>query len=62
MIDSNNLDQLPLVVSVTCKGDFDGDNVVSDFELLSYIDQWVDEEVTDFSLLEAIDNWVKGSC
>jgi len=33
------------------------DGIVSDFELLSYIDQWVQGTVSDFDLLEAIDNW-----
>jgi len=42
------------------KGDLDGDGIVSDFELLSYIDLWVQGEVTDFDLLEAIDNWAAG--
>lgn len=32
--------------------------MVSDFELLSYVDMWVNGQVTDFDLLEAIDNWV----
>lgn len=39
------------------KGDADGDGTVSDFELLDYIDRWVDYEVTDFDLLEVVDNW-----
>ncbi|MBU4265862.1 MAG: C25 family cysteine peptidase [Candidatus Altiarchaeales archaeon] len=39
------------------KGDSDCDGAVSDFELLNYIDQWVNGEVDDFDLLEAIDNW-----
>jgi len=43
---------------VTIKGDLNGDGTVSDFELLSYIDMWVDEEVTNFDLLEVIFNWV----
>lgn len=43
---------------VTIKGDLDGDGTVSDFELLTYIDMWVDDEVTDFDLLEVIFNWI----
>jgi len=38
-------------------GDLDCDGIVSDFELLAYIDLWVQGEVDDFNLLEAIDNW-----
>jgi len=37
------------------------DGVVTDFELLDYIDLWVGSEVTDYDLLEAIDNWIRGS-
>jgi len=39
------------------KGDANCDGTVSDFELLDYIDLWVQGEVSDFDLLEAIDNW-----
>jgi len=39
------------------KGDSDCDGAVSDFELLSYIDQWVQGAVGDFDLLDAIDSW-----
>jgi len=40
------------------KGDhYPCDGTVSDFELLAYIDLWVQGEVGDFDLLEAIDNW-----
>lgn len=39
------------------KGDENCDGTVSDFELLSYIDQWVQGSVDDFDLLKAIDNW-----
>jgi len=42
----------------TMKGDTDCDGAVSDFELLTYVDLWVQGTVTDFDLLEAIDNWV----
>jgi len=38
-------------------GDADCDGAVSDFELLDYVDQWVQGSVSDFDLLEAIDNW-----
>ncbi|MBU4265772.1 MAG: hypothetical protein KKE96_00925 [Candidatus Altiarchaeota archaeon] len=41
------------------RGDFDGDGNVSDFELLDYVDNWVNGFVNDFDLLEAIDNWVQ---
>jgi len=41
-------------------GDTDGDNEVSDFELLAYIDQWSSGEVGDFDLLSAIDAWSSG--
>jgi len=41
-------------------GDSDCSGTVSDFELLSYVDQWVQGEVDDFDLLEAIDNWASG--
>jgi len=33
------------------------DGTVSDFELLAYIDLWVNGQVGDFDVLEAIDNW-----
>jgi len=36
------------------------DGTVSDFELLAYINQWVQGSVSDFDLLEAIDNWASG--
>ena len=38
-------------------GDVDGDGVVSDFELLDYIDQWSQGLVGDFDLLTVIANW-----
>jgi len=45
-------------VSEECpKGDEDCDGTVSDFELLDYVDQWVQGLVNDFDLLAAIDNW-----
>jgi len=40
------------------KGDTNCDGTVSDFELLNYIDLWVNGQVDDFDLLKAIDNWV----
>jgi len=40
-----------------CTGDSSGDGTVSDFELLSYIGQWVAAEVGDFDLLNAISYW-----
>jgi len=39
------------------KGDADCNGTVSDFELLDYVDRWVQGLVDDFDLLEAIDNW-----
>lgn len=39
------------------KGDPNYDGIVSDFELLDYIDLWTGGEVTDYDLLEVIDNW-----
>lgn len=43
------------------KGDSQGcDGIVSDFELLDYINKWIQSLVNDFDLLEAIDNWAKG--
>jgi len=43
------------------KGDFPPcDGIVSDFELLDYINLWVQGMVGDFDLLEAIDNWASG--
>jgi len=45
-----------------CKGDTPPcDGIVDDFELLDYIDEWVDRVVGDFNLLQAIDNWAAGS-
>lgn len=44
----------------TIKGDEDCDGVVSDFELLDYINKWAQGLVGDFDLLEVIDNWAKG--
>ena len=37
--------------------DSDGNGVISDFELLAYIDLWVQKEVGDFDLLGAIHDW-----
>lgn len=40
------------------KGDRDSDGIVSDFELLEYIDEyWLVDLVTNQDLLEVIDNW-----
>jgi len=54
--------ETPIIIETTpiCKGDTDGDGVVSDFELLSYVDLWVQGEVSDLDLLEAIGNWANG--
>ena len=41
-------------------GDTNCDGAVSDFELLDYLDQWIQGSVTDFDLLTAIDNWASG--
>lgn len=41
------------------KGDSNCDSVVSDFELLPYIDNWTRGYVTDFDLLQTIDNWAR---
>ncbi len=41
------------------KGDTDCDAMVSDFELLGYINKWVNGLVEDFDLLTAIDNWAE---
>ncbi|MBU4406128.1 MAG: IPT/TIG domain-containing protein, partial [Candidatus Altiarchaeota archaeon] len=66
----NNVDGDPVTQTITgdtsieisagcaLKGDTDCDGLVSDFELLTYVDLWVQGTVTDFDLLEAIDNWV----
>ncbi|MCU0916224.1 MAG: SBBP repeat-containing protein, partial [Planctomycetes bacterium] len=40
--------------------DTDYDWVVGDFELLDYIDRWVDGNVGDFELLDTIDLWAAG--
>jgi len=45
------------VAVTSVPGDTNGDNQVSDFELLGYIDQWNSGEVDDFDLLSAIDAW-----
>ncbi len=45
-----------------CKGDANNDGIVSDFELLNYIDSWAKGEVGDFDLLAAIDSWANGHC
>ena len=39
------------------KGDLNCDGEVSDFELLDYVDQWVQGLVNDLDLLAAINNW-----
>jgi len=50
-------DSVVVVEGECLKGDEDCDGTVSDFELLDYVDQWVNGLVGDFDLLEAIDNW-----
>jgi len=50
----------PFLTELVCftKGDREPcDGIVTDFELLNYIDLWVQGEVSDFDLLTAIDNW-----
>jgi len=46
---------LPIYNCIT--GDKDCDSTVSDFELLDYIELWVQGGVEDFALLNAIDAW-----
>ena len=48
------------VAVTSVPGDTNGDNEVSDFELLAYIDGWSSGEVDDFDLLSAIDVWASG--
>jgi len=52
-----------VIITADCalKGDSDCDGSVSDFELLSYIDQWVQGSVGDFDVLEAIGNWAEAA-
>ncbi len=45
--------------TLPCNGDANNDGVVTDFELLNYIDKWTKAQVPDFDLLKAIDNWAK---
>ena len=40
--------------------DLDEDQVIGDFELLDYIDQWASGQVDDFALLDSIDLWAAG--
>lgn len=47
-------------IQIGYTADTDNDGMISDFELLNYINLWVQELVDDFSLLEAIDAWAKG--
>jgi len=47
-------------VHVGYVADTNGDGVISDFELLAYIDLWVQGLVSDFELLDAIDQWLTG--
>jgi len=44
------------------EGDTNCDGMVSGPELLSYMDQWIQEQVGDLSLLEVINNWAFGVC
>jgi len=44
-------------VQVGYVADLDGDGEISDFELLAYIDLWVQKLVDDFGLLDAVDEW-----
>lgn len=55
-ITESSLGDTQLAVT-SVKGDSNGDGNVTDFELLSYIDSWVQSQVSDFDLLEVIDNW-----
>ena len=44
-------------ISIQGPADTDEDGIVSDYELLDYIDLWVLGNVTDYELLDAIDEW-----
>jgi len=44
-------------ITIGYVADSDGNGVISDFELLGYIDLWVQKEVGDFDLLGAINEW-----
>jgi len=46
-----------VITVISVPGDMDGDNDVSDFELLYLINEWASGEVNDFDLLRAIDVW-----
>jgi len=44
-------------ISIQGPADTDEDGIVSDYELLDYIDLWVLGNITDYELLDAIDEW-----
>ncbi len=46
-------------ISTRVPGDSDGNGKVDDFELLAYIEKWVNGIVSDFDLLAAIANWAQ---
>lgn len=55
---TNNNFSIEISAGCSLKGDkLPCDGLVSDFELLDYISQWVQNKVTDFNLLDAIKNW-----
>jgi len=43
-----------------CLGDTNDDQIVSDSELLNYVDEWNMKLTDDFNLLKVIDNWANG--
>ncbi len=47
-------------IQISYKADKNDDGKIDDFELLDYINLWVQGRVDDFSLLIAIDKWAKG--
>lgn len=47
-------------IAVRYVADVNNDCEVDDFELLNYINLWVQGLVDDFPLLSAIDVWAKG--
>ncbi|MBU4341077.1 MAG: hypothetical protein KJ928_00595, partial [Candidatus Altiarchaeota archaeon] len=59
-IPKDNQDGYPLMAPYGCPvlGDADCDGIVSDLELLDYMDAWRDGTVGDMELLNAIAHWV----
>lgn len=47
-------------ITVGFIADTDGDGKIDDFELLSYINLWVQGFVDDFALLSVVDEWAQG--